>query len=289
MRKSVLIALVLFTFAYIEPFAAASDLSCSPAAGSNCTYVGCHLCGLPGSLCKLAPVTEVTEAACAICDTVAERAYYGAEQAGSGTCVSTPAADLCVGCNWCINARYGCGGGGREFPPLCDPPKAHGPVEAIQTADGDLETDKARSAPRGWILQQENRQFLLMEYRGKSLFPTLASHDEGLYFVQHPVSGMGWLAPSRPGMSQAIGYVLSALSGDEARIARKNPEVALLPPLPRSTVLVSAGKWSVEWRAVPPLAPFYFPMGEYPRLMYRDRPATLQDLEAAGVQPKPVP
>jgi hypothetical protein len=286
MRKLILAAFVV-TLVSVIASASASDLSCSPATASGCTYNGCYLCGPPGSICKLATIIQVGEAACAICDTVAERVYYGTEKPGPGQCVSTNEANFCTGCDWCVSVLYGCGGG-WGFPPICDPPKGHGPIPQSNARDGvDLGTGEALSAPRGWILKYDRWTFLLLEYSGRSLFPTLAQNDEGLYFVQHPVSGMGWLAPSRQGMAQTLGYLLSSFNGDEAKIARNTTDVALLPPLPRSVSLVSAGKWSVEWRAVSPLAPFYFPMGEYPRLMYRGRPATLKDVEAAGLQPEP--
>lgn len=145
-----------------------------------------------------------------------------------------------------------------------------------------LETDKARSAPRIWALKHDRWSFLLMEYSGKSMFPFLSKNDKGLYFIQDPNNSMGWLAPSRMGMAQALGHLLSSLDGGEARISR-NVEVALVPPQPRAATLVSAGKWAVEWRAVPPIAPFYFPLGEYPRLMHKGKPATLKDLEEAGI------
>jgi hypothetical protein len=270
----------LISFSFAAKGSAVNQI-CSPAVGANCTYEGCQVQHAGGL--SFLYVTECTEVCCALCNDQVEILVYGAPLAGAGACSSTAGSSLCVGGDWCTYTR---GQGGLPNP--CDPPRGHGRIDYITAGD----TKAVRWRPSAWTINLKGEVFLLIRYEPKkSIIEIPDTEAAGLYFVTSADEKMvGRLALDRRGLAYSISHLLSVLNGGgEVVVNTKLPDTSLAPDAARSAPFVKVGKWAADWRETPVLQEGYFAYSPYPRLMHRGRPATMEDLQAAGLDPQPVP
>jgi len=271
---------------------------CAPVVGPNCTYDGCHI-DYPGGPTVLSRV-QVGEVACARCDSVVEMALYGHDLPGAGYCNSTGPASRCVGGgDWCNCVQFGACGGGTPgfFPPICDPPHAHGPEPNNSLATGS----SIRTAPRRWTFDLDGVDYLVMLYnKTQSTIPLLTDEDSSLIcFVSNPDQTFGVLGRGRYEMAGSLYNLLLVLNEGHARneliAAAGPPDISLNPGASRTAPLVTVGDWEVRWTALPPVtAPsfgqaMFFPASPYPCLWHHGQPATIADLRKGDVRPQSVP